>query len=378
METRPTRVVNLLPAALVVLGVLLLWGAVQTLGQTLLLITLALIIAAGLNPAVLWVTKYRIPRGLAAALILFVVLGGTIGLVGALIPALISQLNSLISSIPAIAQNVQTWLVTSTASNPLLRSVSESLQSGDLAKQLQGLLSAVPSTLLSALGATSNILNGALLGMLLLLMGFTVLISPEPLLKGAIAAVPNQYRDEVSKALAKIGKQTAAWLTATLILSFVMGLAVGLGLWGLSLFGIQSGNILLWSVIAGVSNIIPVVGSLFGLIPPVLSSLSPSPQNAIWVALVIFMLQQIVFNVLSPIVMSRGVSLHPASLLVGVLLFSGLFGVIGAFLAVPFLIICKALYEELYLPAIGSRTVTDEDVAKVLRGEILEPQDTKN
>jgi putative permease len=373
MDIRPIRVVNLVPAALIVLGVLLLWGAVQTLGQILLLITLALIIAAGLNPAVLWLTNHRIPRGLAAALILFVVLGGGIGLIGALIPALVSQLNSLVSSIPSIAQNVQTWLVQSTSSNPLFKSVSESLQSGDLAKQLQGLLSAVPSTLLSALGATSNILNGALLGVLLLLMGFTVLISPEPLLKGALAAVPNHYRDEVSRAVAKIGKQIAAWLTATLFLSFVMGVAVGLGLAVLSLFGIQSGNILLWSVIAGVTNIIPVVGPLFGLIPPVLSSLSPEPQNAIWVALVIFVLQQIVFNVLSPIVLSRGVSLHPASLLVGVLIFSGLFGVIGAFLAVPFLIICKALYEELYLPAIGSKPVTDEEVAKVLRGEVLEP-----
>ncbi len=372
MEIRPTRVVNLLPAALIVLGVLLLWGAIQTLGQILLLITLALIIAAGLNPTVLWLTHRRIPRAVAAALILFVVLGGTVGLIGALIPALISQLTSLVSSIPSIAQNVQTWLIQSTSSNPLLKSVSDSLATGDLAKQLQGLLSAVPSTLLSALGATSNVLNSALLGVLLLLMGFTVLISPEPLIKGALSGIPNSYRDEASRAIARIGKQLSAWLMATLFLSFVMGAAVGIGLGVLSLFGINSGNILLWSVIAGVTNIIPVIGPLFGLLPPVLSSLSPNPQNAILVAIVIFAMQQIVFNVLVPIVMSRGVSLHPASLLVGVLIFSGLFGVIGAFLAVPFLIICKALYEELYLPAIGSRTVTDEEVAKVLRGEILE------
>jgi putative permease len=372
MEIRATRVVNLLPAALIILGVLLLWGAIQTLGQILLLITLALIIAAGLNPTVLWMTQHRIPRAIAAALILFVVLGGTVGLIGALIPALISQLTTLVSSIPSTAQNVQTWLIASTSSNPLLKSVSDSLATGDLAKQLQGLLSAVPSTLLSALGATSNVLNSALLGVLLLLMGFTVLISPEPLLKGALAAIPNSYRDEASKAISRIGKQLSAWLMATLFLSLIMGIAVGIGLTILALFGINSGNILLWSVIAGVTNIIPIIGPLFGLLPPVLSSLSPNPQNAILVAIVIFAVQQIVFNVLVPIVMSRGVSLHPASLLVGVLIFSGLFGVIGAFLAVPFLIICKALYEELYLPAINSRPVTDEEVAKVLRGEILE------
>ena len=364
--------VNLLPAALIVLGVLLLWGAVQTLGQILLLITLALIIAAGLNPTVLWLVSKRIPRGVAAAIILFVVLGGTIGLIGALIPALISQLTSLVSSIPSIAENLQKWAIAATSSNPLLQSVSDSLAAGDLAKQLQGLLSAVPSTLLSAFGATSNVLNGALLGVLLLLMGFTVLISPEPLLKGALAAIPNSYRDEASRAIARIGKQLSAWLMTTFVLSVIMSIAVGLGLGVLAIFGIHSGNILLWSVIAGVTNIIPVVGPLFGLLPPILANLSPQPQNALWVAIVVFAMQQIVLNVLAPIIMSRGMSLHPASLLVGVLIFSGLFGVIGAFLAVPFLIICKALYEELYLPAIGAKPVTDDDVAKVLRGEVLE------
>ncbi len=374
MEIRATRVVNLVPAALIVLGTILLWNAVQTLSQVLLLITLALIIAAGLNPTVLWLSRHKIPRGLGAALILFVLLGGTVGLVGALIPALITQLTTLISSIPGIAQNVQTWLVSTTASSPLFKSVSDSLASGDIAKQLQGVLSAVPSTLLSAFGATSNLLNGALLGVLLLLVGFTVLISPEPLVKGALAAIPNHYRDEVSKAIARIGKQLSAWLLATFLLSFAMGLAVGIGLTILALFGINSGNILLWAVIAGVTNIIPVIGSLFGLLPPILSSLSPNPSNALWVGIVVFAMQQIIFNVLSPIVMSRGVSLHPASLLVGVLIFSGLFGVIGAFLAVPFLIICKAVYEELYLTAIGSKPVSDEDVAKILRGEVLEEQ----
>jgi hypothetical protein len=37
------------------------------------------------------------------------------------------------------------------------------------------------------------------------------------------------------------------------------------------------------------------------------------------------------------------------------------------------LIICKALFEELYLPAIGSKPVTDDEVAKVVRGEALDP-----
>jgi putative permease len=260
-----------------------------------------------------------------------------------------------------------------TSSNPLFKDVAASLNTSELTQQLQGVLTAIPSTLLGALGATSGVLNGALLGLLLLLVGFTVLISPAPLLRGALAGVPNQYRDEASKVLARIGQQISAWLVATLLLSVAMSVAVAIGLGILSLFGIQTGNILLWSVIAGVTNIVPVIGGLFGLIPPVLSSLSPNPVNALWVAIVIFAMQQVVYNVLSPIVFSRGVSLHPASLLVGVLIFGGLFGVIGAFLSVPFSIIVKALYEELYLVSIKSKPVSDEDVTKLLEGKTLDP-----
>jgi putative permease len=373
MEIRATRVVNLVPAALIVLGSLVLWFAVQTLAQTLLLVTLALIIAAGLNPAVMWLARRKVPRGLAAALILFVVLGGTIGLIGALVPALIAQLTSLVNSIPSAAQSVTQWVLGVTSSNPLFKDVAASLNTSELTQQLQGVLTAVPSTLLGALGATSGVLNGALLGLLLLLVGFTVLISPAPLLRGALAGVPNQYRDEASKVLARIGQQISAWLVATLLLSVAMSVAVAIGLGILSLFGIQTGNILLWSVIAGVTNIVPVIGGLFGLIPPVLSSLSPNPINALWVAIVIFAVQQVIYNVLSPVVLSRGVSLHPASLLVGVLIFGGLFGVIGAFLSVPFSIIVKALYEELYLVSIKSKPVSDEDVTKLLEGKTLEP-----
>jgi putative permease len=373
MEIRATRVVNLVPAAFIVLGGVVLWFAVQTLAQTLLLVTMALIIAAGLNPAVMWLARRKVPRALAAALILFVVLGSMIGLIGALVPALIAQLTLLVNSIPSAAQSVTNWVLSITSSSPLLRDVTSSLDTGELTQQLQGVLTAVPSTILGALGATSGVLNGALLGLLLLLVGFTVLISPAPLLRGAIAGVPNQYRDETSIVLARIGQQISAWLVATLLLSVAMSVAVAIGLGVLSLFGIQTGNILLWSVIAGVTNIVPIVGGLFGLIPPVLSSLSPNPVNALWVAIVIFAMQQVVYNVLSPIVFSRGVSLHPASLLVGVLIFGNLFGVIGAFLSVPFSIIVKALYEELYLVSIKSKPVTDEDVTKLLEGKTLDP-----
>ena len=376
MDSRSTRVINLFPAVALAFGLVLLWGALNTLAPSLLLIALSVIIAASMNPAVNWLNvRLKFPRAIGAALILFVVLGGIVGLVGALVPAVIAQLTALIAAVPATAKSVQEWLVTSSATNPVFKNLTDSLQTADLAQQLQGLLSAIPNTLLSAVGATGNVLNGAILALLLLLMGFTVLIQPDPLMKGALAAVPLRYRDEVSKAIARVGRQLSAWMISTLLLSLILAVTYFVSLAILAAFGVRIGNIFLFSVIAGVTNFIPVVGPIFGLLPPVLSALAPVPGNALWVLVVLFSVNFLVLNVVAPIVMARGVSLHPASNLGGVLLFSALFGVIGAFLAVPFAIVVKAIYEELYLPITNAAPVSDADVTRIIHGQSLEPRD---
>ena len=369
VEPRPTRVVNLLPAVLIGLGAVVVWGAVVQLSNTLLLVLLAVIIAASLNPAVIWAHRMlRLPRAIAAGLILFFVVGGFGLLLWLLVPAVIDQVSSLIASVPAIVAQVQAWLAEASQQYPVLKSASESLSSTDLTGQLRGLLSSVPSTLLGAVGATTGLLGGILNGALLLIVGFTVLVQPEPLLRGAISAVPPKLRDDVSRAMIRIGAQLGGWLVATLLTSFVLSILVGIGLWIASLAGVHVENIFLFSVIAGITNVIPVIGGFFGLIPPVLSSLSPRPIDALIVGIIVFGVQQLIANVLSPVLLSSRVSLHPASLLVGVLIFSGLFGVLGAFLAVPFLVIIKAVYEELYLPGIGER-VTEAEARGLVRGQ---------
>jgi predicted PurR-regulated permease PerM len=371
MELRPVRIVNLIPAVLIGFGIYVLWGAISTLGQPLLLIVLAMIIAAGLNPIVVWANaRLRMPRAMAAAIILFAVFGGFGLLIWSLVPTIVAQLSSLISSIPSSVTQLQKTIEDLSSRYPFLKSAADGLSSTNLAGQLQTALSAIPRTLLTAVGATTGVLNGLLLGLLLLIMGFAVLVQPEPLIKGAISGVPPAFRDAVSRATTRIGKQLGAWLIATLVTSVVMSLLVAIALWVLTLFGIPVQSIFLFAVIAGVTQIIPVIGGLIGLVPPVLASLSPNPANALWVGIVIFAVQQVVFQGLTPIILSRSVNLHQASLLAGVLLFSALFGFVGAFLAVPFLIIIKALYEDIYLPSLGGTAVTDAQVQDMLEGEL--------
>lgn len=366
-DPRGVRIVNLVPAILVGFALYLAWRATSLVAQPLLLITLALVVASALNPAVIWLhTHLGVPRALSSFIILFLLVGG-LGLLGwLLVPTFVTQLSSLITSLPGEITSLQRLLADVSAKNPLLANASASLKNVNLASQLQAVL---PGTVAGILGLTTSLLSGLLLFVVLLLLGFFVLLQPEPLLRGVLSGIPPRYRDDLSRALVRIGDQLGGWLTGQFILSAAMGVLVWLALRIVGLFGIDVHDVFLYAVIAAVTTIIPVVGGLVGLIPPVLATLSPHPMDALWVGLAVFAAEQVVFQVLTPIVFGRGASLHPASLLAGVLIFAGLFGAIGAFLAVPFLIIIKAVYEELYLPHVSGGVVTNEEVADIVRGQ---------
>ncbi|HEX2863195.1 MAG TPA: AI-2E family transporter [Deinococcales bacterium] len=366
-DSRGVRIINLVPAIFVGFGLYLAWRATSLVAQPLLLIVLALVIASALNPAVLWLhARFRVPRALSSFTILFLVVGG-LGLLGwLLIPTFVTQLSSLITSLPGEVASLQRMLADASANSPLLASASAGLNNVNLASQLQSVL---PGTVTGLLGFTTTLLSSLLLFVILLLLGFYVLLQPEPLLRGIMSGIPHRYRDDVSRALIRIGSQLGGWLTGQVILSAAMGVLVYLALQIVGFFGIDPHDVFLYSVIAGVTAVIPVVGGLIGLIPPVLATISPHPIDALWVAVAVFSAEQVVYQVLTPIVFGRGSSLHPASLLAGVLLFSGLFGWVGAFLAVPFLIIVKAIYEELYLPSVLGAAVTTEEVADLVRGQ---------
>jgi putative permease len=113
--------------------------------------------------------------------------------------------------------------------------------------------------------------------------------------------------------------------------------------------------------------LIPYVGPLIGMVPPVLMALASGHWSmAFWAIGIGFLAQQLDAYLLSPIVYGRTVKLHPASNIVAVLVFGSLMGLVGVFLAVPLVIIIKALYEEVYLVVTKRPEASDESIASVL------------
>jgi predicted PurR-regulated permease PerM len=92
---------------------------------------------------------------------------------------------------------------------------------------------------------------------------------------------------------------------------------------------------LLSSVVTGVVLLIPFLGPVVAVVLPVTIALLTHPEVAIYLFIALFALQQVIFNVLAPRILSRHVGLHPLLVFFAVLTGARVAGVWGAIFGVP-------------------------------------------
>jgi predicted PurR-regulated permease PerM len=117
---------------------------------------------------------------------------------------------------------------------------------------------------------------------------------------------------------------------------------------GLTLIGLDFA--LVFAVLSALFVVVPYFGSVAGGIPPVLFALAERGPTAALITLGVYLaVQQIEGNVIIPLVMSRAVRLHPAVVLVGVVLVGELLGVVGLIVAVPIISATIVIVRELWV-----------------------------
>ncbi len=120
-----------------------------------------------------------------------------------------------------------------------------------------------------------------------------------------------------------------------------------------------------FGLLAGVLNIVPYLGSTLGALLPALVALTISPVKALLVLVLFLVLNQVEGNFLRPLVMGRAVHLHPAVVLISLLVLGTLLGVVGLILAVPAAVVVATLVDELTAEKRPERTVPSADDKRV-------------
>lgn len=169
-------------------------------------------------------------------------------------------------------------------------------------------------------------------------LAYYILRDAEALAHAATGWIPDGSKRHVVELGRRINRVLAGFVRGQLIVSAAVGCAVAAGL---SLLGVRYAAIL--GLFAGLADVIPYFGPLISAVPALVLGLMESPLTALWVALLLVVVQQLEGSVLGPRIVGERVGLHPLTVILSVLIGGELFGVTGMFLAVPVAAALKAV-----------------------------------
>jgi predicted PurR-regulated permease PerM len=333
---------------------LVLFTIVSTAGAGLLLWTLFLVrdqllilyisglLATGLAPLVLAIERQtivpigrrRLPRAAAILAIYALLLAVIGGVLAAALPPLIQQAEQLWKDLPTHLDSLQRQLLN-------LGLLPETLTLRDVVSQAPAGSAGAVGTVLVAVWS----IIGGLFGLLsILLLTFYLLVEWHGMLNLFIRLFPRAHRKRVTEVSRRVAGKISAWLGGQLLLGLIIGTtsAIGLALLGVPYF-------FLLAVIAGIGEMIPMVGPILSAVPALAVALTISPGLALAVATFFIAQQVLENNVLVPKVLGSQVGLSAVAVIVALAIGTELLGILGALLAVPTAAIVQVLVEELLI-----------------------------
>jgi predicted PurR-regulated permease PerM len=361
------------PLGWVLLAVILVATALRTI-DVLLVLFLAIILSVYLD-AVSGFLQRRgdVPAGMALATAVTLTVGGLVGVVFLIAPAVSAQVQDLIANLPQFLSELDQSIDRLFRSIPVLRrGVTEGGAPGLLATSVNELFGFLR-------GAAVPYLKG---GLELIIVMVSVLVmalylsrSPATYVEGVVALVPPARRPLARVILYDLKLTLHSWVVGQIIAMVVLAALTTLGLW---ILGVP--YFLAFGIFAGIAAIVPFFGTLFSTLVPALYALGVAGfPKAVAVTLLGIGVHLIEANFVAPLVMQRKVNLPPVITIAGVLLIGKLFGLAGLIIAVPILafvmvLIRHILIGEVYgdpisevepsgtVPAAGPTTITSQPV----------------
>jgi predicted PurR-regulated permease PerM len=331
--------------SIVMVGVaLLLAVALYQVRTVLMLVYVSALLAIGLAPIVRAVERQtllpvgtrRFPRWLAILTLYLTLLVAVVGLGFAVIPPLVRQGQSLWRRLPDLFARGQQFLI----DRGLLDhefTMSEALQ-----KAPTSVLGAGGDAVTTVVGAVINVAGGVFGVVTILILTFYMLVESETIFRRFVRLFPIDQRLRVATVSSDITVKVSAWLGGQLLLGAIIGTTATLGLW---LLGMPYFFVL--GFIAGVGELIPMVGPILSAIPAIMVALTVSPSMALGVGVFFLVQQQFENHLLVPKLMERQVGVSAVTVIIALLIGGSLLGIVGALLAVPTAAVLQVIFDEL-------------------------------
>jgi predicted PurR-regulated permease PerM len=149
-------------------------------------------------------------------------------------------------------------------------------------------------------------------------------------------ALPETWRFDTWAVIKTVERDFGQWVRGQIILGFVVGIATFVGLIVLSQFFPVFGRYaVLLAVIAGLFELVPIIGPIISAVPAVLLAATAGPAAVLAALGLYFLVQQVENNLLVPQIQGDAVKLHPAAVVFAIIVGGSLAGLLGAILALP-------------------------------------------
>ncbi|MGH9183252.1 MAG: AI-2E family transporter, partial [Acidimicrobiales bacterium] len=329
-----------------VVGLVALLAVVVALAWVVRVVWLPLILGGAivflLNPGVSALARRGVPRVVGAALsylAVFVVVGLAVMFV---VPLAVDQADELSNELPEVRANAEQWVnaLAERSENWLIQFPSV----GEIQSEVGGGDASLSDNVGTVVDIGGRVFHVALIFLLAPIIAFYLLVDVPRLGVVAMELVPERSRREVQVVGRRLNRAIGGFFRGQLMVALVVGVIVSIGLAIIDLpFWLIIG------MIAGLFNIIPLIGPWVGAVPGVIIALTTRDvSTALWVGAIMAGAQQVDNHFISPLVMQRAVKLHPAAVILALLAGGTLGGFFGLALAVPVAAALKILAGHLW------------------------------
>jgi len=296
-----------------------------------------LMLAYFFDPLYKYLISKKAPKVLAIIVVFGIIIALLILTIFFLIPSVINQLNILYNEIPKFINSYQTLILS------LEPQLSRFIDPADVESLLKENLSELQKSILgfsqTIIIYLSNIVSSITFGVVIVPLILFYLMKDIFIFKENLYIfVSKENKKEFKEVLEEIDNIISGFIRGRIIVCFIVGTLIGIGLYFLNLkFALIIG------IISGVFNFIPYLGPIVGVVLALIFALG-SPWWTLLMIVVLFVLvNQLEAIYLNPNILGKGLGLHPLTVILSILICGQLLGILGVLVAVPLAAILKVL-----------------------------------
>lgn len=283
---------------------------------------LAFILMSALKPIVRFLEKRRIPRSLGVITVFLITVFLIVFVLSFIIPPVVQESFYFFKNLPSLINSV--------------------FPNASFYLNVESLSKIFPDITQNFVKVISGVFSNFIFIMSVIFFSFYFLLEEKFLKKFLDKFLEEKQSAKIVDIFDKVERRMGAWVWGELILMTVIGIMSYIGLTLLKMKYVLS-----LAIIAGILEVVPIIGPIVSAIPAFLVAASTSWFTGFSVIALYFLIQQLENNLIVPFVMKKAVGLNPIIILIALTIGGKLGGFLGILLSVPIALLIETVLIEL-------------------------------